>query len=60
MSLIRPLRNDRRRESNRVSLVFGLRVKSITSPASLEVMSKLWLIFDTSPDSNSAGVWLRR
>ncbi|MMZ71851.1 hypothetical protein D1872_355030 [compost metagenome] len=23
-------------------------------------MSKLWLIFDTSPDSSSAGVWFRR
>ena len=60
MSLSTPLRNDRRRLSNRVSLDLGLRMKSTTLPPSLWLISKFSLIFDTSPDSNSAGVWVRR
>src|SRR5471030_79898 len=60
MSLMMPLRNERRRLSNRVSLVLGLSTKSITPPASLAEISKLWLIFETSPDNSNAGVWVRR
>ncbi|MNI82660.1 hypothetical protein D3C73_1393940 [compost metagenome] len=41
-------------------MVFGLRVKSITPPASLALISKLSLILDTSPDNSNAGVWVRR
>ncbi|MNO03393.1 hypothetical protein D3C81_2240840 [compost metagenome] len=60
MSLITPLRKDRRRVSNSVSLAFGLRMKSTTLPPSLWVMVKFSRIFDTSPDNSSAGVWLIR
>jgi len=38
------------------SLALGLRMKSTTLPPSLWLISKLSLIFDTSPDSSKAGV----